>query len=184
VPASQQVRFTCDSFTLVYDYYHSQWYKFSHTLSPGTGVVWNDVFTWPNGSMLYENSSVWNDDGTNYQVTLVLGWMHGSALPSDISIRKIGLVGQSLGQHYLGIMISKDQATAVNQAIDETIVASGPIQKQWRVKDQVVSQMEVTIVDWSTAVYGFPFSLTTAGFCLNELTFELALRNQLMGRKG
>lgn len=184
VPARQQVRFTTDSITLVYDYYHAQWYKFTHLVSPGAAVIWNDVHTGPSGSMVYEDPAVWNDEGVNYQVTLVLGWMHGSALPSDISIRRIGLVGQSLDTHYLGIMISKDQATAVNQAIDETIAGAGPIQEQWRIKDQVVSQMEVTIVDWSTAAYGFPFSLNTAGFCLNELSFELALRTRTLGRKG
>lgn len=184
VPARQQVRFTTDACTLVYDYYHSQWYKFSHTLSPGAAVVWNDVHTGPSSSMVYEDPAVWTDEGTNYQVTITLGWMHGSALPSDISIRTLGLVGQSLDQHYLGIMIFKDQSTTANQAIDRTIAAAGVLQKQFRVKEQVVSQMQVTIIDWSTAVYGFPFSLSTAGFCLNELSFELALRTRNFGRKG
>lgn len=184
VPASQQVRFTTNSYTLVFDYYHAQWYKFSHLLSPGTGVVWNDVFTGPNGSMQYESSSVWTDDGVNYQVTITLAWMHGLVLPSDLSVRRVGLVGQSLATHYLGIMIAKDQSSTANQTIDETIAGSGVLQEQWRVKEQVVSQMEVTIVDWSSAIYGFPFSLPTAGFCLNELSFELALRHRQFGRKG
>jgi len=183
LPRAQQVRFTTDVCTLVYDYYHNQWYKFTHTMSPGFAVLWNDVFAGPSSSMVYEDPAVWSDGGQNYQVTLVLGWMHGSALPSDIAIRKVGLVGQSLDQHYLTIQIAKDQASTANQTVDVTIAGAGPIQKQTRVKDQVVSQMEITVGDWNTAIYGFPFSLSTAGFCLNEITFELALRNKVMGRK-
>lgn len=184
VPERQQVRFAKTAgYMLVYDYYHAQWYQFTQT-SEGPCVLWNGAHANINGVVEYDDPAVFTDNGVHYEVTITLGWMHGSALPSDLAIRRIALTGQTVGASvFLMILVKKDQSTTTNQTITD-LRAQGPLQRQFRIKEQVVSQMQITIGDWNTSLYGFPFSMPNAGFCLNELSFELALRSAEFGRKG
>lgn len=181
IPALQQVRFSYAATTHVYDYYHQQWYVFSHH-SDGPTCLWNDVHTALTGDLaVYDNAAVWTDAGTAYAVTLTLAWMHTASLMGDITVRTVGLTGQILDVSYLTLYIAKDQE-ATNQTIDNTLTASGPLSRQWRIKKQVLKQIEVIIRDAILDVYGADVVQATAAWRLEELSFELALRSPRFGR--
>lgn len=181
IPGLQQVRFSYAATTQVYDYYHQQWYVFTHH-SDGPTCVWNDAHTAVSGgALVYDDPLVWTDAGTAYAVTLTLAWMHTASLMGDITVRSIGLTGQILDVSYLTLYVAKDQE-ATNQTIDNTLTASGPLSRQWRIKKQVLKQIEVIIRDAILDVYGADVVQATAAWRLEELSFELALRSPRFGR--
>lgn len=181
IPALQQVRFSYVNETRVYDYYHQQWYVFTHG-SDGPTCIWNDVHAAISGdAFVYDSTGVYQDNGTDYTMELVLAWMHGSSLLSDLDVRKIGLTGQVLSNTYLTFWIAKDQE-AVNQVIETTQSTTGGLSIQKRVTKQVLKQIEITIRDAIQNVYSQDVVLAGANLRLEELSFELALRSPRFGR--
>lgn len=177
LPVAQQVRFSYATFSLVYDYYHQQWYQFSMRAS-GPTCAWQG--TWVS-ERSYEDSTSFRDGSNQYAVELTLGWFHASSLLGDIDVRFVGLIGQVLGACYIHVEIAKNQQTA-NQEIDVTKSTPAALNERWRVKDQVVSEIQIFITDATQDQFGQPVIQDTAGFQLNELTFEVALRSPRIGR--
>lgn len=180
LPALQQVRFSYAATTHVYDYYHRQWYVFTHH-SDGPTCLWNGTHTAVDAGIVHDDTMNYKDVTTNYAVTLTLAWMHGSSLLSDLDIRTIGLTGQILASTYLTLYVAIDQL-ASNQTIDNTYTSTGGLSQQWRIKKQVCKQMEITIRDAILDAYGFDVVQADLGWRLEELSFELAPRSLRFGR--
>lgn len=182
LPTLQQVRFTYTSTTHVFDYYHQQWYVFTHG-SEGLPAVWNDTLVAITGAVpVYGVATVWDDAGEDYAVTLTLGWAHGESLHADSMVRKIGLTGESLAAHNLAITIAYDYNTTGAQFIDEVVAAAGVLRRDHRLNRRVDAGVQITIRDAFLNIYGEYDVLSTAGFRLNELVFELGSRSQMIGR--
>jgi hypothetical protein len=182
IPDLQQVRFSYATTTHVYDYYHQQWYVFTHG-SAGPTCVWTDKHTAADVTAVYDDTAVFTDAGDPYAVTLTLGWMHASSsLFSDLTVRHIALTGEALAQSYLTIYISQDQVVTPTQTIEGQFATAKPIKVKWRVKKQLCSQIEITIRDAVLDVYLADVVFNTAGWRLNELAFELGLRTPRLGR--
>lgn len=185
VPELHQVRFSYAATTDVYDYYHGQWYVFTHA-SDGPTCVWNGVHAAIAGDeIVYDSASAWTDAGDTYAVTVTLGWMRGSStLLTDLRVRRVGVVGQSLAAHNLSVMIAYDQETVVSQAIDTVFTEAGSLAEVWRLRKQLCSQIEITIRDAFINVYDADVVEPTAGFRLNEVVFEIGLRGTHVSRGG
>jgi hypothetical protein len=183
VPLQQHVRFSYDAITYVFDYYHKQWYTWTHG-SDAMTVVWNDVLAAGEGTtVLYENAIAYDDAGTDYACTLKLGWARASdSLHGDIRVRKIGLTGESLNAHYLSVIIRHDFSTSITQTIDEQILSSGILRREWRLSREVGAAVEVTIRDAVLDAYGADVVNDTQGWRLNELVFEIGVRSEQIGR--
>jgi len=185
IPELQQVRFSYAATTHVFDYYHRQWYVFTHH-SDGPTVLWNGVLTALEGDLaVFDDAASWTDAGDAYSVTLTLGWVASSAtLHGDMRVKSIALRGESLAAHYLSVIVSYDGAATPSQTIDSTIVAPGILESQWRLVTNIFQMVEVTIRDAVLDVYGADVVQNTAGARLQELVFELGPRSTSLGRKG
>lgn len=185
IPGLQQVRWSYAATTHVYDYYHQQWYVFTHE-SNGPTVLWDGVLTALAGDfVVYDDPTIWTDAGDSYTVELVLGWVSTQAsLHGDLRVRSLGLRGESLAAHHLSVIVRYDGATAIGQTIDATIPAPGVLDPQWRLNRNICSMIEVTIRDALLDVYGADVVVNDAGFRLQELSFEVGLRTTSLGREG
>ncbi len=185
VPALQQVRVSFADTTHVWDYYHKQWYVFSHG-SLGPTCTWNDVHTAVAGSnddIEYDSTSAWTDGGDPYAMTVVLGWEKFPAtLQGDLRVRRVGLTGESLGAHNLSIGIAHNYG-AVSQTITSTIAAPALLKDQWRLTQQVSNAVEITIRDALLDVYGADVVVDSAGMLLLEVTFEIGVRGSGFARE-
>lgn len=174
VPALQQVRFSYPATTHVFDYYHQQWYVFTHG-TEGPTCLWNDKLTALVAGVVYDNPAVWQDDGDDYTMELKLAWLISSAsIISDLRVRSIGLVGQSLAAHKLAINLGYDQEAATS-FLETSVAAAGPLDPQWRLSQQRCYALEVTIRDAILDEYDADVVEATAGMRLNELAFEVGL---------
>lgn len=185
VPALQQVRISYANVTHVFDYFHGQWYVFTHG-SEGPTVVYNDFHTAIYLGLAYhDDPTSYNDDpvgvGGFYAMKLLLGWQPGPAsLTGDISVRKIALWGESLGAHYLLLSYAKDGRGFYYNTLDAG-GAGDRLHFEHRVPKRVGNMILIQIADGDL---GGIAPLNTAGMRLNELTFELAVRGPRLGRKG
>jgi hypothetical protein len=186
VPDLQQVRVSYAATTHVYDYFHRQWYVFTHG-SAGPTCIWGDAHTAvgpANDQVEYDKVSEFTDNGDAYAVTITLGWQRMPAtMQGNMRIRRVGVTGESLGAHYLTIYVRHDYATTINQTIETTVAGAGPLRKQWRIGRQICNAMEITIRDADLDVYGADVVQNTAGFRLNEITFEIGVRGGLGSRR-
>lgn len=177
LPERQQIRFSGSIKTHVYDYFHSQWYVWTHK-STGPTVEWNGVLAGLDGDVVYDDPTAWTDAGDTYAMTVTLGWQKLPAtMQGDLAIRRVGLTGESLAAHYLTIYISHNYETAVTQEIAETVGSAGRLIGQWRLSRQKTSAVEVTIRDAVLNVYGADVVLDTAGLKVHELVFEIGTRS-------
>lgn len=181
IPNLQQVRWSYAATTHVYDYYHQQWYVFTHA-SAGPTVLWNDVLTAIAGDLVkFDEPTLYHDDGTSYTMKLVLGWVSTQAsLHGDLRVRALAIRGERLSSVNLSVIVRYDGETAVAQTIEETASGAGLLEYQWRLSRNICSMIEVTIQD-STAGGGV---VAEAGPRLQELSFEVGLRTTSLGRKG
>jgi hypothetical protein len=181
IPALQQVRHSYAAITHVFDYFHGQWHTYTHG-SEGPTALWREKLASPQaGAVHVEDDTVWTDDGNPYAVKIRLGWMHGASLRSDISVRKLAITGQALDNVNMTVSIAKDQQP-VNQVVEPDFVP-GRLMFETRIRKQVCSHLEITIEDLIMDDFDVPLIQPTAGFRLNEVTFELALRGQHLGRE-
>lgn len=182
LPALQQVRFSFASVTYVYDYFHGQWYTFTHG-STGPTSVWNQALAAVDANgVVYDDPTAWTDDGTPYTMELKLGWLtSGSTLLANLRVRSLGLVGQSLAAHNLAINLGYDQAAAT-ELLETAVAGAGPLAAQWRLSQQRCYAIEVTIRDAKLDVYLADVVQNTAGMRLNELAFEVGLVNPRLNR--
>jgi hypothetical protein len=182
VPELQQVRFSFASVTYVYDYYHSQWYVFTHG-SDGPTCVWGGDHVGVDGPLVVDDATAWTDAGTSYTMELTLGFVTGpQAKRSDLAIRSIGLTGVSLAAHALSVYLRYDLGAVLETVIETTIVGAGVLEPRWRIGQQHCSSLEVTIRDALLDVYGADVVAATAGMKLNELVFELGVKTPGLGR--
>jgi hypothetical protein len=186
VPGLQQVRVSFADTTHVYDYFHRQWYVFTHG-SLGPACIWGDAHTVAspvNDQIEYDKFSEYTDNGDAYAVTITLGWQRMPAtMQGNMRVRRIGLTGESLAAHYLTVYVRHDFETTINQSIEETVASAGIMRKQWRIGRQICNAMEITIRDADLDVYGADVVQNTAGFRLNEITFEIGVRSGLGSRR-
>jgi hypothetical protein len=181
IPALQQVRFSYASTTHVYDYFHKQWYVFTHG-SEGPTCVWNNVHAAIDTGVVYDDETVWTDAGDPYTMELKLGWLtSGASIMSNLRVRSLGLIGQSLAAHNLAINVGYDQAAAT-ELLETAIAGAGPLAPQWRLSQQRCYAIEVTIRDAKLDVYLADVVQNTAGMRLNELAFEVGLVNPRLSR--
>ncbi len=181
VPALQQVRFSYAATTHVYDYYHQQWYVFTHG-SDGATCRWNDVHTALDTGVVYDDAAVWTDAGDPYTMEITLGWVTSPRTRrGDLQVRQVALTGESLAAHNLAIFVAYDQGAPVG-LIEQSIAGAGVLEPLWRVSRQYCSSIEVTIRDALLDVYGADVVVASAGMRLVELAFELGLRSTMLGR--
>lgn len=186
LPSFQQVRWSYDQTTHVFDYYHALWHVYTHG-SEGPTAYWNEVHAAVSEQLVvYDDPLNFDDAGTDYTARIRLGWMHSSeTLQADLRIRKVGLTGQSMDEHYLSVNIYFDQETTLGDSNVETVASAGSLATNWRIlgSRQVCSMIEVEITDALTDIYGADVVLATAGWRLSELVFEMGIRGEnIMGR--
>lgn len=178
IPQLQQSRHSYADVTHVYDYFHGQWYVFTHG-SDGPTTVWGELHTAISSGVVFDDQDAFDDAGTSYHVTLELAWFHSDALFADLMVRKIALTGYGLETAFLYVTIANNQL-GWHQDILRTL-PTGPIQLSWRLERRVLSQILITIRDaWFDA--GLPVTIPGKGWRLNELTFEIGKRTPMLGR--
>jgi hypothetical protein len=182
LPSQQQVRFSGSSRTHVYDYFHSQWYVFTHG-SQGPTVEWNDVHTAIHSAnvVAYDDPATFYDTGTTvYAMTITLGWMKlPQTLQGDMRIQRIGLTGIQLGANLsLTVSLYKNfDETSAFQTVEVTSASTGVFIRQPRLSQQVVSALRVSITD----AVGLT-ATSTAGLRLNEVVFHVGVRGTGLAR--
>jgi hypothetical protein len=181
LPAAQQVRFSGTSTTHVYDYFHSQWYVFTHG-SAGPTAVWNDEHTAIHSAnvVAYDDPATFYDTGTSvYAMTITLGWMKlPQTLYGDMRIQRIGLTGSQLGANLsLTVTLSKNFSSSSFQALEVTSASTGVFMAQYRLSQQVLSSLQVSITD----AVGLT-ATTTAGLRLSEVVFHVGVRGTGLAR--
>jgi len=178
IPALQQVRFSYADITHVFDYYHGQWYTFTHG-ADGPTSVWNEHLAAAKDDVVcVDDETLWSDGFSPYSVRIRLAWAHGETLRNDVQVRKFAITGQALDDATLVVYVAKNQE-GWNQ-FREVEFTTGALMFETRVLKQVCSQMELTITDESQSS---ATAHQTAGWRLNEVTFELALRAPQLGRE-
>lgn len=183
VPQFQRIHFSTATQTYVFDYYHKQWYIWTH-VSDGPTSLWEDIHvSLSNDQFAYDDTGVWTDAGTAYTTTVTLAWEKSSSTQGDVAFRRIGITGTSLDQHYLDVRFSQDYNGTVNQTDDSTIAAAGVLRKRIRVARQKANSLQITIRDAFVDAYGTDVVLNTAGWRLNEVVFEVKVRGGLSHRR-
>lgn len=183
IPQFQRIHFSTSSKTYVYDYFHKQWYIWTH-VSDGPTAVWFDIHVaLSNDEFEYDDTGVWTDAGTPYTATVTLAWEKSSSSQGDVDFRRVAITGTSLDQHYLDVRLSHDYDATVNQTDDSTIAAAGVLRKRIRVARQKANALQVTIRDAFVDAYGSDVVLNTAGWRLNEVIFEVKIRGGLSHRR-
>lgn len=182
VPELQQVRFSFATVTYVFDYYHSQWYVFTHG-SSGPTCVWGGHHVGVFGTLDVDDPAVWTDAGTSYTMELTLGFVTGpQAKRSNLAIRSIGITGVSLAAHALSVYLRYDLGAVSETVIETSIGAAGVLEPRYRIGQQHCSSLEVTIRDALLDVYGADLPVVGPGMKLNELVFELGVKTPGLGR--
>lgn len=182
IPILQQVRFSYLATTHVYDYFHQQWYVFTHG-SSGVPCLWNDVLVSmlaANGQIYREDPTAWTDAGTAYTASLYLGWARDpSTLQGNLRLRGVGLTGESLAAHNLQVALGYDYVATFEQQIFETFAGAGVLKHNWRAARQLANAVTIRIQDNDAG----GAVIAGAGFRLHELVFEfIDVRSPGLGR--
>jgi hypothetical protein len=180
LPTLQQVRFSYAATTHVWDYYHRQWYVFTHG-SSGLTCMQNDVLVGISAStVVREDATAWTDSGDSYIARLDLGWARDpSTLQGNLRLRAVGLTGESLAAHNLSVVFVYDYEAGSVNTIAEAIAGAGVLKRNWRVARQLANAVQIRILDFTLG----GGTVAGAGFRLNELTFEFVdVRAPGMGR--
>lgn len=172
------------SSTYVYDYHHRQWYVWTHG-SAGPAVLWSDELAGLQDDLAHVGArTTWTDGATSYTAKVVLGWEKlPSTMQGDVSFRRVVLTGASLDAHYLDFQLADDYDSATTQTSDSTITGAGVLRTRFRVARQKANALQVTIKDAILDAYGGDVVQDTAGFRLNEVTFEVKVRGGLSSRR-
>jgi len=182
VPAMQQVRFSYSGTTHVWDYYHRQWYVFTHA-SEGPTCLWNDLHVALDGGVVYDNSAVFLDVVDSYTMELTLSFVTSTQTRrGDVQVRSIGLTGVSLAAHYLSVYARFDLGATIETVVETAVVGAGVLEPIWRLAHQRCSSIEITIRDAQLDVYGVDVVQATAGMKLNELAFDFGVPSENLGR--
>lgn len=172
------------SATYVYDYHHRQWYVWTHG-SAGPAVLWNDELTGLQDDLAHTGTrTAWTDGTDHYTAKLVLGWEKlPASMQGDVSFRRVLLTGQSLDAHYLDVQVADDYDATTTQTSDVVVAAAGVLRTRFRVARQKANALQVTVQDALVDAYGGDVVQDTAGFRLNEVTFEVAVRGDISSRR-
>lgn len=182
VPQMQQARVSYLDTTHVFDYYHREWYVFTHGADGPTTVV-NDRHMAIKGVVFFDDPQAWQDGDDQYIVRLELAWFHGDSLFNDLMVRKVGVIGYAPVNAFLTMQVANDQGGNY-QTMEPRFGSSvaGQIMLQYRTGRRLLSQIRITITDSRTTEFGEEVVIGDRGWRLNELTFEIGKRNPMIAR--
>lgn len=116
---NNQIRFTLENNVfLVYDYFIDAWATFT-PLTAVDSVIWNDTHTFinSNGRVQKQDSTIWTDNGTGYQMEITTGWLAFGGIQGFQRLYKIILLGNYNSSHNLQCNLYYDYNNAVYQTI-------------------------------------------------------------------
>lgn len=166
----QQVRFTSDSITWVFDYYHKIWTVYTNQNISGPSVEWNAAHAWAGtDDVQYEAATVFT--AANMRVVLAIIHMPQS-MQESFRVRLVGVTGEFMaGGGSLRVKLYANHSASVGQTSSETGLTQGNFFRQYGIAAgcRVVSALKVEIDDNGS---------TTATLSLNEVVLELARRRR------
>lgn len=182
VPQLQQARVSYLDVTHVFDYFHREWYVFTHGADGPTTVI-NDRHMAIKGAVFFDDPQAWQDGDDQYIVRLELAWFHGDSLFNDLMVRKVGVIGYAPVNAFLTMRVANDQGGNY-QTMEPRFGSSvaGQIMLQYRTGRRLLSQIKITITDSRTTEFGEEVVIGDRGWRLNELTFEIGKRNPMIAR--
>ena len=190
LPRYQQVRFVLAKAgyqcTVVYDYFHRQWYRFfeNYIGESGQAILFTidssseEEYMWigeDQDSITIEDrglSTIGTVIITEYQISgpyemrFTLGWLTG--VNGDIAVRRIGLLGTVGDDLSLSIFYYANTDAAPAGTIEEVDVVPGDMRQWWRVKVPPCEQFKFLVSDGaplgeSFYIYGVRYEVADRG---------------------
>lgn len=182
----QQVRWcTSSGVTLVWDYFHNAWSVYtSSAWDPIDATVWQGNYTWvdASGNVHVEDSTVFTDNATEYDVVIRSRWVKLGSLNGFQRVRRVGVVGEygdaSADTLQLKMYYDYNDSTAVQTITHDASAvspsANDPFRLRARTTRQKCEAIQVELTETSDS---------SAGLYLSGLTFEIGSKTGI-GRKG
>jgi hypothetical protein len=143
-----QVRFTTTGGrTLVWDWYHKQWYTFTNQAAVSAAMV-RGVFHYVTsaGVVKYEVSGQFNDDGTSIASTLKLAPIAVAGINGFQRIYGVQILGEYVGAHTLRVKLAYDNSSSDTDTLT-VVTASGTYRYEARPSQQRCAAIGITIDD-------------------------------------
>lgn len=174
LPNTNQVRFTTDGgVALVYDYYHGRWSVFTN-ISAVDATIYNDRYTYlkSDGTVLYENSSSFSDNGSYIVMKIVTAWMQLAGIQGYQRVYNVQALGDYKSAHQLNVSFGYDFSSTWAYTGTRTFSASGVYQTEFCPTRQKCQAIRVKIVDSETTG-------DNEGFSLSNFALEVGIKSGL-----
>jgi len=154
---------------LVWDEYHSRWSRFLTSGALGAVLVdQKPVFLTATGQVFREDTTIFQDDGVDYECQVTLGWISFAGLQGFQKVRRVSILGESQTPAFSAVCkLAYDfvaTATETITAANATVKPTGTAY-QWEFKPQRQKCESIRLdITWTS---------TGAGASITGLAFEV-----------
>lgn len=163
VKNQNQVRFTMSNGSaLTYDYLVKQWEE-SLNISAVGATLWNSNYTYLKsvGTSFYEDTTIYNDNGTAINMKFTTSWMSFADLQGYQRVRYFMILGEYVSAHTLTVNIYYDYSTSIGQAVTIPVSANpAPYEFRIPITQQKCTAIRFEIIESQSGSGGESFKLS------------------------